>query len=131
LRRASDIYALGTLLFRILTGQPPFRGQTPVEVLLKHVREQPPPARMFEPGISDAVDGVLRKAMQKRSDDRFASAEELSNAFLAAVTVAPVASPVAKPAAILPPQSAFEQPVSGSSSNPGNPQTPLPAANTA
>ena len=87
LRRASDIYALGTLLFRILTGQPPFRGQTPVEVLLKHVREQPPPARMFEPGISDAVDGVLRKAMQKRSDDRFASAEELSNAFLAAVTI--------------------------------------------
>src|SRR5213080_4004793 len=67
LRRASDIYALGALLFRILTGQPPFTGQTPVEVLLKHVREQPPPARMFEPGISDAVDGVLRKAMQKRS----------------------------------------------------------------
>src|SRR2546421_7550823 len=39
LRRASDIYALGVLLFRILTGQPPFTGQTPVEVLLKHVRQ--------------------------------------------------------------------------------------------
>ncbi len=38
LRRASDIYSLGALLFRILTGQPPFTGQTPVEVLLKHVR---------------------------------------------------------------------------------------------
>src|SRR5712692_892074 len=96
LRRSSDIYALGVLLFRILTGQPPFTGQTPVEVLLMHVRQPTPSARIFEPTISDAVDGVLRMAMQKRSDDRFATAEEFSNALLAAVTVAPVASPVAK-----------------------------------
>src|SRR5436853_2104289 len=96
LRRASDIYALGVLLFRILTGQPPFTGQTPVEVLLKHVRQQAPSARSIDPSISDAVDGVLQMAMQKRSDDRFTSAEEFSNALLAAVTVSPVASPVAR-----------------------------------
>ena len=97
LRRASDIYSLGVLLFRILTGQPPFTGQTPVEVLLKHVRVQPPSARTLVPTISDAVDDVLQMALQKRSDDRFASADEFSNAFLLAVTVAPVASPVARP----------------------------------
>src|SRR6266536_6161523 len=91
LRRTSDIYSLGVLLFRMLAGQPPFTGQTPVEVLLKHVRQQPPSVRTLVPTISDAVDGVIRMAMQKRSDDRFASAEELSNAFLAAVTFAPVA----------------------------------------
>src|SRR6202049_5095459 len=85
LRRASDIYALGVLLFRILTGQPPFTGQTPVEVLLKHVRQPAPLARSLVPSISDAVDAVLQAAMQKRSDDRLASAEELSNAFLMAV----------------------------------------------
>src|SRR3989440_7241780 len=96
LRRASDIYALGVLLYRILTGQPPFSGQTPVEVLLKHVRQQAPSARLMVASISDAVDGVLQMAMQKRSDDRFASAEEFSNALLAAVTVSPVASPVAR-----------------------------------
>ncbi len=96
-RRGSDIYSLGALLFRILTGQPPFTGQTPVEVLLKHVRQPVPSARTIVPTISDAVDGVLRMALQKRSDDRFASAEEFYNAFLAAVTVAPVASPVARP----------------------------------
>lgn len=93
LRKASDIYALGVLLFRLLTGQTPFSGQTPVEVLLKHVRQPTPSARMSTPSISDAVDGVLHMALQKRADDRFASAEELSNAFFAAVTVSPAAAP--------------------------------------
>lgn len=97
LKRSSDIYALGVLLFRILAGQPPFTGQTPVEVLLKHVRQPLPSIRTIVPSISDAVDGVLQMALQKRADDRFTSAEELSNAFYAAVTVAPVASPVARP----------------------------------
>src|SRR5437016_4706711 len=96
LRRTSDIYSLGVLLFRILTGDPPFTGQTPVEVLLKHVRQQAPSARSFDPNISDAVDGVLHRALQKRSDDRYASAEEFSNALAIAISVAPVASPVAK-----------------------------------
>src|SRR6266567_3495669 len=112
LRRASDIYALGVLLFRILTGQPPFTGQTPVEVLLKHVRQQSPSVRTLVPTISDAVDGVICMALQKRSDDRFASAEELSNAFLAAVTFAPVASPVAtRPVVLPPPQPPSGQPL--------------------
>jgi hypothetical protein len=96
LRPGSDIYTLGVLLFRILTGHAPFTGQTPVEVLLKHVRQQPPSARTFDPSISDAVDGVLRVAMQKRSDDRFASSEEFSCALQAAVAIAPIASPVAR-----------------------------------
>jgi serine/threonine protein kinase len=140
-RRTSDIYSLGVLLFRILTGQPPFTGQTPVEVLLKHVRLQPPSACVLVPTISDAVDGVLTMAMQKRSDDRFASAEEFGNAFLAAVTVAPVASPVARSLAtkklqLVPGDSSVDSkvtplPVSilaaSQSSAVVDPQTPLPA----
>ena len=109
LRRASDVYALGVLLFRILTGQPPFTGQTPVEVLLKHVRQPAPLARSLVPSISDAVDAVLQAAMQKRSDDRPPSPEELSNALLMAVTVAPVASPVAKPMVVPASQQPFGQ----------------------
>ncbi len=96
LRRASDVYALGALLFRLLTGQPPFTGQTPVEVLLKHVRLEAPSARSIDSSISDTVDSVLQIALRKRSDDRYSSAEEFYDALLEAVTVAPVASPVAR-----------------------------------
>ncbi len=117
LRPGSDIYALGVVLFRILTGEPPFTGQTPVEVLLKHVRQQPPSARTLVPSISDAVDGVLKMALQKRADDRFASVEELSTAFLVAVTVSPIASPVAKTVSTLTAPPAVEV---------INPQTPVP-----
>jgi serine/threonine protein kinase len=96
LKRASDIYSLGVLLFRILTGEPPFTGQTPVEVLLKHVRQQAPSARSLDPNISDAVDSVLHRALQKRSDERFSSVEEFINALTVAISVTPVASPVAE-----------------------------------
>lgn len=96
-RRASDVYSLGILLFHILTGSTPFTGQTPVEVLLKHVRQQPPSARSFVPTVSDAVDEVLQKAMRKRSDDRFASVAELSTAFAQAVLLAPVAPSLSRP----------------------------------
>jgi serine/threonine protein kinase len=115
-RRTSDVYSLGVLLFRILTGFPPFTGQTPVEVLLKHVRQPAPSARSLVPNISDAVDGVLQTALQKRSEERFASVDELQQAFLTAVTVAPVASPVARAAA---PRLTRALPVE-------DPQTPVP-----
>lgn len=121
LRPGSDIYALGVLLFRILTGETPFTGQTPVEVLLKHVRQQPPSARTLVPNISDAVDGVLKMALQKRADDRFASVEELSTAYLVAVTLSPVASPVAKTVSTLTAPTTVEQPPRVI-----NPQTPVP-----
>jgi serine/threonine protein kinase len=95
-RQSSDIYALGVLLFRILSGVPPFTGQTPVEVLLKHVRQPTPSVRSIVPGISDAVDAVLYKALQKRADQRYESVQEFYEAFQAAVRLAPIASPVAR-----------------------------------
>jgi serine/threonine-protein kinase len=114
MRRASDIYALGALCFRLLTGSPVFTGQTPVEVLLKHVRQPAPSVRTLEPGISQEVADVLQKALQKRSDARYTTAVELSCALAAAVAVAPVASPLARPVTI-------------SLTQPG-PRTPLPLA---
>src|SRR5260370_6201090 len=126
LRRSSDIYALGVLLYRVLTGRPPFTGQTPVEVLLKHVRQQPASARLIVPSISDGVNEVIHRALQKRADDRFSSAQQLSNAILAAVSIAPVASPVAKTAADL----AISQAVAQQSPSVRNPLTPVPSLST-
>jgi serine/threonine protein kinase len=138
LRRPSDVYALGVLLFHILTGSTPFTGQTPVEVLLKHVRQEPPSARTFVTTISDAVDDVLQKAMRKRSDDRFASAQELLHAFVHAVKIAPVASPASRPIPtvklkpfyataktnpLTPPPVLLPKPLE-------SPQTPVPAEDT-
>ena len=137
LRRPSDVYSLGILLFHILTGSTPFTGQTPVEVLLKHVRQEPPSARSFVASISDAVDDVLQHAMRKRSDDRFASPDELLQAFAHAVKVAPIASPASraiptvklkplyattKTNPLTPPPVLLPEPLE-------SPQTPLPAEN--
>jgi serine/threonine protein kinase len=119
LRRSSDIYSLGALFFRLLTGSPVFTGLTPVEVLLKHVREEVPSARALDAGISDDVDAVLHRALQKRSDDRYLTASELSHAFAAAVAVAPVASPVARSVNLATRPLNSPQP---------DPQTPMPVA---
>ncbi len=142
LRRQSDVYSLGVLLFHILTGSTPFTGQTPVEVLLKHVRQEPPSARTFVATISNAVDSVLQQALRKRSDDRFPSAEALLQAFAHAVKVAPSASPAAraistvklKPfsptiqtAPLTPPVETIESPHTPVPAN-DVPNTPVPAA---
>ncbi|HTK09699.1 MAG TPA: serine/threonine-protein kinase [Ktedonobacteraceae bacterium] len=95
-RYASDIYALGVILFRMLAGVPPFTGQTPVEVLLKHVREPVPSVRSLVPTIAETVDSVLNRALQKRADERYRSAKELYEALQAAIILAPIASPVVR-----------------------------------
>ncbi|EFH89227.1 serine/threonine protein kinase [Ktedonobacter racemifer] len=101
LRRSSDIYALGVLLFRLLTGHLPFVGETPSDVLLKQVREAPPALRSFDPTISSSVEQVVLRALRKRAEERFASAHELSLAFQQAVmserVVLPL-SPLLEPA---------------------------------
>ncbi len=134
LRRPSDVYSLGIVLFHILTGSTPFTGQTPVEVLLKHVRQEPPSARSFVSTISDAVDDVLQKALRKRSDDRFVSAEEFLHAFAHAVKVAPIASSVSRaiPTVKLKPfyTATKTNPLTPPVLLPGpleSPQTPIPA----
>jgi serine/threonine protein kinase len=124
LHPSSDIYVLGVLLFRLLTGIPPFSGQTPIEVLLKHVRQSPPAACELVHTLSESVENVLRIALQKRADDRFTTAEELSNALLAAVTIAPVASPVSRHFGVPAPLFASHSAVTHPTIN--DPLTPLP-----
>ncbi len=73
----SDIYSLGVVLFEMITGRPPFQGESPVAVASKHVRDQPPLPRELNPAVPVALEAVVMKAMAKSPDHRYATAEEL------------------------------------------------------
>lgn len=75
--QASDIYALGVVLFEMLTGSLPYRADTPVQMVMKHQTEPPPSPREQNQGVPRALDGIVRKAMQKQPADRYASASDM------------------------------------------------------
>ncbi len=72
----ADIYALGVVLYEMVTGRQPFLADTPMAVLIKHNTEPLPPPRKFVPNLPDAVEKVLLKALAKHPDDRYQSMEE-------------------------------------------------------
>ncbi len=75
----SDVYSLGCVLYEILTGQPPFVGDSPVAVAYQHVREDPVPPSQKRPDISPELDAVVLKALAKNPDNRYQSAAEMRN----------------------------------------------------
>jgi eukaryotic-like serine/threonine-protein kinase len=73
----SDIYSLGVVLFEMVTGRPPFLGDTPVAVASKHVRDHPPAPRELNPSIPPTFEAIILKAMAKDPAHRYRTAEEL------------------------------------------------------
>jgi serine/threonine-protein kinase len=72
----ADIYALGSTLYAALTGSPPFDGDTPLEVLLRKVKEDPKPLAEAAPDVPRVVVAVVEKLMARRPEDRYQHATE-------------------------------------------------------
>jgi eukaryotic-like serine/threonine-protein kinase len=73
----SDVYAAGCVLFELLTGEPPFTGDTPVAVAYQHVREEPRRPSELDPSIPSTLDAVVLKALSKNPLNRYQSAAEM------------------------------------------------------
>ncbi|HVO69167.1 MAG TPA: serine/threonine-protein kinase, partial [Aggregatilineaceae bacterium] len=81
----SYLYALGVVLFEMLTGVRPFEGETPYSVAVKHVTEAPPSACDINPDLSHSSEAVLFKALEKKRELRYETAGELAGALKQAI----------------------------------------------
>ena len=73
----SDLYSTGCLMYELLTGRPPFTGDSPVAIAYQHVRENPVPPSVVDPDIPPWADAIVLKAMAKDPGDRYQSAAEM------------------------------------------------------
>jgi serine/threonine-protein kinase len=95
----SDLYSTGCLLYELLTGRPPFVGDSPVSVAYQHVREEPLPPSALDPDVPAAVDAIVMRALTKDREQRYQNADEMRADIGRALAGRDVAAPTAVVAA--------------------------------
>jgi len=88
----TDIYALGCILFELLTGSVPFSGSNPFAILSKHISDPLPSIKNSRPDLSPAIEFVVKKALAKNPQDRYQNATEMAADLQAAISPA-IAAP--------------------------------------
>lgn len=73
----SDIYSLGILMFELLTGKIPFKGDNAVEIAIKHMKEPIPSVRKINPDIPQSIENVILKACAKNTKNRYDNVKEM------------------------------------------------------
>jgi serine/threonine protein kinase len=89
----SDIYSMGIAYFEALTGSVPFDADTPLAILMKHINDPLPMPRRIDPNIPEPFEHVALKALAKRPDDRFQSADSMAEALMGAAKEADITIP--------------------------------------
>ena len=100
----SDVYSAGCLLYELLTGRPPFVGDSPVAVAYQHVREPARPPSDHDTDLTPAVDAIVMKALAKRLEDRYQSAAAMRSDIERYLAGRPVQAPVPTPPPPAPPE---------------------------
>ncbi|MGH9222784.1 MAG: Stk1 family PASTA domain-containing Ser/Thr kinase [Acidimicrobiales bacterium] len=112
----SDVYSLGVVLYEMVTGRPPFTGDSPVAIAYQHVREPATPPSRINPDVPRAFEAIVMAAMAKRRENRYSSADSLRADLLRFAQGRPVA--------------AMAAPASGATATTGSGQTAAAAAAT-
>jgi serine/threonine protein kinase len=92
----SDLYSLGIIFYEMLTGQVPYRDKLPMMVVIKHIHDPLPSARELAPDMTDAIERVLIKSLEKNPDDRYQTAEDFVQAVQKAIPLTPSGKAVSK-----------------------------------
>lgn len=106
----SDLYSCGCMLFELLTGRAPFKGDSAVSVAYQHVAEMPPLPSSIAPDISPELDRMVMKSLAKRPEERYQDAAAMRSDMVRAAAGAAISAPMLPPLPVSTPTEGFAAP---------------------